>query len=57
MRIAAPALEDRANEALAAFLAERFQVPRRNVVLLSGQKSREKRFRIAGTAVDPAALA
>ncbi|HWH38821.1 MAG TPA: DUF167 domain-containing protein [Usitatibacter sp.] len=57
VRIAAPALEDRANEALAAFLAERFGVPRRNVVLLSGQKSREKRFRIAGTTVDPAALA
>jgi len=57
VRVAAPALEDSANEALAAFLAERFGVPRRNVVLVSGQKSREKRFRISGTTVDPAALA
>ena len=57
IRVAAPALEDRANDALVAFLAERFGVPRRNVTLLSGHKSREKRFRIAGSAVDPSVLA
>jgi uncharacterized protein len=56
VRVAAPPLEDRANEALIAFLAERFGVPRRNVTLVAGQKSREKRFRIAGSTVDPAAL-
>ena len=56
IRVAAPALEDRANEALIEFLAERFQVPKRNVTLLSGQKSREKRFVIAGSAVDAATL-
>lgn len=53
IRVAAPALEDRANEALIAFLAERFQVPKRNVTLLSGGKSREKRFAITGTTLDP----
>ena len=53
IRVAAPALEDRANEALIAFLAERFEVPRRNVTLLSGAKSREKRFAITGATLDP----
>ena len=52
VRVAAPALEDRANEALVEFLAERFKVPKRNVTLLSGHKSREKRFAIAGASLD-----
>jgi uncharacterized protein (TIGR00251 family) len=56
IRVAAPALEDRANEALIAFLADTFRVSRRAVTLVSGAKSREKRFSIAGTAVDPATL-
>ena len=50
VRVAAPALEDRANEALAAYLAARLGLPRRNVVLLSGARSREKRFEIVGCA-------
>ncbi len=53
IRVAAPALEDRANDALVEFLAERFHVPKRNVTLLSGAKSREKRFAISGATVDP----
>lgn len=56
IRVAAPALEDRANDALIAFLAERFGVAKRNVTLLSGHKSREKRFALAGATVDPDAL-
>lgn len=48
IRVAAPALEDRANEALIEFLADRFGVPRRSVELLSGARSRMKRFRIVG---------
>ncbi|HET9579679.1 MAG TPA: DUF167 domain-containing protein [Usitatibacter sp.] len=54
IRVAAPPLEDRANEALVEFLAGRFNVPKRSVTLLSGHKSREKRFGIAGATVDPA---
>lgn len=58
VRVAAPALESRANEALIAFVAERFGVPRRDVRLLSGEKSREKRLEVRSAAVDPeAALA
>ena len=53
IRVAAPALEDRANDALIEFLADRFNVPKRNVTLLSGAKSREKRFAIAGTTMEP----
>jgi hypothetical protein len=55
IRLAAPALEDRANEALVAFLAERFGVPRREVTLVSGAKSRDKRLEIRGSPLDPAA--
>ena len=57
IRVAAPALEDRANEALIEFLAKRFGVARRDVTLVSGAKSREKRFEIRGSVIDPAQLA
>jgi uncharacterized protein (TIGR00251 family) len=56
IRVAAPALEDRANEALIGFLAKRFGVARRDVTLVSGAKSREKRFEIRGSVVDPEGL-
>lgn len=53
IRLAAPALEDRANEALVDFLAGRFGVGRRDVTLLSGGKSREKRLAVRGSRLDP----
>jgi uncharacterized protein (TIGR00251 family) len=56
IRIAAPALEDRANEALAVFLAQQLGVPRSAVALASGARSREKRFEVAA-AVPEARLA
>ena len=56
VRVAAPAMEDRANQALAEFLAEIFQVARRDVALVAGVKSREKRFEIHGSAVDPGSI-
>jgi uncharacterized protein (TIGR00251 family) len=56
VRVAAPALEDRANEALVEFLAKRFGVARRDVTLVSGAKSREKRIEIRGSAMDPERL-
>ena len=55
IRVAAPPVEDRANAALAAFLAERFDVPKKNVTLLSGHASREKRFAILGATLAPEA--
>ena len=51
VRLQARALEGQANEALIEFLAAHFRVPRRNVRILSGLKSRHKRVEIvpAGT--------
>lgn len=42
LKIAAPALEGRANEELVEFLAGKLGVPRRCVTLVSGEKSRDK---------------
>jgi hypothetical protein len=46
--VQAPPVEGRANEALIAFLAEMFEVPRRAVELVSGELSRSKVFRVSG---------
>ena len=54
VRVAAPALEGRANRALCRLLAERLSVPRSRVVVVRGQRSREKVIKIEG--VDQAAL-
>ena len=56
IRVAAPALEDRANAALVDFIAERLGVARRDVTLVSGERSREKRFEIRRTTADPEAM-
>jgi len=56
IRVCEPALEDRANEALAAFLAQALGVARRDVTLLAGRRSRAKRFAVRGALSDPAAL-
>jgi uncharacterized protein (TIGR00251 family) len=55
IRVAAPALEDRANAALADFIAKKLGVAKRDVALLSGARSREKRFEVRA-ACDPALL-
>ena len=47
VRLAAPAIEGRANEALIAWLAEQLGVPRRAVVLHHGATSRRKRLELA----------
>lgn len=47
----APPVEGRANEALIAFLAESFSVPKRSVQLLSGELSRSKVFLIRGVTI------
>ena len=57
IRVAAPALEDRANAALVEFIAARLGVAKRDVTLASGARSREKRFVVRGAALDPSALA
>ncbi|HEY2860671.1 MAG TPA: DUF167 domain-containing protein [Terracidiphilus sp.] len=44
----APPIEGRANDALISFLADRFSIPRRDVVLISGDSSRSKVFLLRG---------
>jgi uncharacterized protein (TIGR00251 family) len=48
IKITAPALEGRANEACIAFLADLFGVPRKSVSILGGLKSKNKRVFVAG---------
>ncbi len=56
IRVAAPALEDKANQELIRFLAAAFKVGRRDIVLLSGDHSRHKRFAVSGSSVAPESL-
>ena len=52
VRIAVPPVNDRANAAIATLLAEQFGVKDKDVTLVSGSKSRQKRFRITGVDLD-----
>lgn len=48
VKVHAPALEGRANDALLDFLADKLGVHRRDLTLVRGDKSRRKVVRIAG---------
>ena len=48
IRLRAPAVEDRANEALVEFLAGLLKTPKSAVRILSGERSRSKRLEIQG---------
>ena len=48
VRLRAPAVEDRANEALVEFLAQLLKTPKAAVRILSGDRSRTKRIEIRG---------
>jgi uncharacterized protein len=56
IRLAAPPVEGRANEALLEFIAEIFKVPQRNVTLKQGAQSRHKRVEILHSAIRPETL-
>ena len=51
VKVHAPALDGRANDALLAFLAAKLGVPRRAVTLVRGDKSRHKVVRVDGLAL------
>jgi uncharacterized protein (TIGR00251 family) len=55
IRIAAPALDGRANEALVALVAEALGVPKRSVRVAAGERSRDKLITV-GADCDPARL-
>ncbi len=48
IRLTAPAVENRANEALVRFLSRALDVPRRQVELVAGARGRSKVVRIHG---------
>ena len=56
IRLAAPPIEGRANEALLKYIAETFGVPLRQVELKQGGQSRHKVVAITGSGVDPESL-
>ena len=56
IRIAAPPVEGKANDALTAFVAKALGVPRRAVSIVKGESSREKLLLVADAAVEPARL-
>jgi len=57
IRLQAPAVEDRANQALCEFLAELLKRPKAAVRILSGERSRSKRVEVWGvTAAEVEAL-
>ena len=51
--VTAPPAEDRANDALLQLLAREWDLPRRDLAVIGGRKSRSKVVRIAG---EPATL-
>ena len=55
VRLAAPPVEGAANDALVAFLARAFDRPKRDVRILSGKSSRDKRVAIGGLSGDAVA--
>ena len=56
IRLAAPPIEGRANEALLKFIAELFGVPLRQVELKQGGQSRHKVVAITGSNIEPESL-
>jgi uncharacterized protein (TIGR00251 family) len=53
LRLAAPPVEGRANEALLKLIAELFGVPLRQVELRQGGQSRHKVVAVIGSSVEP----
>jgi TIGR00251 family protein len=51
VKIQAAAMDGKANDAVLAFLAKKFGIPRRDVALVAGEKSRDKTVTIEG--LDP----
>ena len=53
VRLATPAIEGRANEALQKFMARLFHVPNRQVRLIRGDKGKRKTLEIRDSLIDP----
>jgi hypothetical protein len=56
IRIAAPPVEGKANEALTAFIAKSLGLPRRAVSIVKGESSRDKLLLVSDANADPVQL-
>lgn len=56
IRLAAPPVEGRANDALVAFIADALDLPRSKVRILKGESSREKIVAVLDVAAQPDTL-
>lgn len=56
IRLAAPPIEGRANDALLKFISDLFEVPLRNAELKQGGQSRHKVVVVTGSRIDPESL-
>ncbi|MEQ1898599.1 MAG: DUF167 domain-containing protein [Vicinamibacterales bacterium] len=52
VRLAAAPVDGAANEALVEVIADTLDVPKRDVSIMSGERSKTKRVRVAGLSVD-----
>ncbi len=52
VRLTAPPVDDRANDALRRLLAEHLEIPVTAVRILSGERSRTKRVEVRGTSAE-----
>ena len=52
VKVTAPPVEGKANKALEQLLAKRLSLPRRNVKIISGERSRVKSIRIHGLSLE-----
>jgi uncharacterized protein (TIGR00251 family) len=57
IKVAAPPVDGKANDALREFVADALGLPRSRVELIAGASSRHKRLRIAGVAPEQVAAA
>lgn len=56
IRLASPPIDGRANDALLNFISQVCDVPKRQVVLMRGDKSRHKQLVITGSRIEPLSL-
>ena len=56
VRVASPPVDGKANEALIAFIADQFGLPKRVVQLVKGDTSRAKTVLVASAKADPTLL-
>jgi uncharacterized protein YggU (UPF0235/DUF167 family) len=52
VRLAAPPVDGAVNDALIPFLADALDIPRRNITIVAGEKSRVKRVQIVGLEIE-----